>query len=290
MINECPTCDAVDSRPGIDRDEVCHKENVARRFGRRAATYDSVTPVQQQMGMDLLALVDAYPQSPTIRRVLELGCGRGSLTRTLRQRYPEATITAVDLSADMIAHARRSGVHADWVCADAESFGQQGHQAYDLIISNSAVQWFSAPTDTLAACRARLTAQGILAWSTFTDGTFAELKTAFRVAYEELELAPQTHWLPLRAVGDWKQLVARGEPMQRCYTLAYDGVSDFLQAVKAAGASFTGRSPSVLRPDVYRRMQAIYREQFPAASGQGIRVTYEGFLVAESACKPIART
>ena len=290
MTSQSLTVDAVDSHSGIDGDEVCHKENVALRFGRGATTYDSVTPVQQQMGADLLALVRPYSPSGAIRRVLELGCGCGSLTRVLRQIYPEAVITAVDLSEDMIAHARRSGIHADWVCADAESFVKQGHQAYDLIISNSAVQWFSAPADTLAACRARLTAQGILAWSTFTDGTFAELKSAFRVAYEELGLAPQTHWLPLRAFNDWKQLVAQGKPIQRYYSLEYNGVSEFLRAVKAAGASFTGRSPIMLRPDVYRRMQAIYREQFPAASGQGIRVTYEGFLVAESACKPILQT
>jgi trans-aconitate methyltransferase len=41
------------------------------------------------------------------RRILELGCGFGRITRLLADAYPEATITAVDLSEQQLQNARR---------------------------------------------------------------------------------------------------------------------------------------------------------------------------------------
>src|SRR4026207_2069779 len=41
------------------------------------------------------------------RRILELGCGFGRITRLLADAYPEATITAVDLSEQQLQNARK---------------------------------------------------------------------------------------------------------------------------------------------------------------------------------------
>lgn len=40
-------------------------------------------------------------------RVLEIGCGFGRITRLLAERWPEANITALDLSPEQLANARR---------------------------------------------------------------------------------------------------------------------------------------------------------------------------------------
>jgi SAM-dependent methyltransferase len=40
------------------------------------------------------------------RRILDLGCGFGRITRLLATEFPEATITAVDLSQEQLANAR----------------------------------------------------------------------------------------------------------------------------------------------------------------------------------------
>lgn len=71
------------------------------------------------------------------REVVDLGCGPGNLTATLRDRWPSARIRALDSDADMIAAARAAGVSAalsdlgDWSPA-AET---------DVVISNAALQW-----------------------------------------------------------------------------------------------------------------------------------------------------
>ena len=52
--------------------------------------------------------VAAIPFAP--RRVLELGIGTGETTRRLLERYPEAEVTGLDASPDMVFKARELGV------------------------------------------------------------------------------------------------------------------------------------------------------------------------------------
>ena len=45
--------------------------------------------------------------SPPPRHILEIGCGTGSNLVRLARQFPEAAVTGLDLSADMLARARR---------------------------------------------------------------------------------------------------------------------------------------------------------------------------------------
>lgn len=49
-------------------------------------------------------LADEYP---TPKRILEIGCGFGRITKVLRETFPDATILATDSSRDMLASADR---------------------------------------------------------------------------------------------------------------------------------------------------------------------------------------
>src|SRR5688500_15215403 len=42
-----------------------------------------------------------------MRRVLEIGCGFGRITKLLAEEWPDSVITALDLSPDLLANARR---------------------------------------------------------------------------------------------------------------------------------------------------------------------------------------
>jgi SAM-dependent methyltransferase len=59
---------------------------------------------------------------PPMQTILELGCGFGRVTRLLAGHFPEAQITALDLSPDQLDHART-------YCA---SLGNIGFQQYDF--------------------------------------------------------------------------------------------------------------------------------------------------------------
>jgi trans-aconitate methyltransferase len=54
--------------------------------------------------------VEAIPFEPA--RVLELGIGTGETTRRLLARFPDARVTGVDASAEMVSRARGVGLEA----------------------------------------------------------------------------------------------------------------------------------------------------------------------------------
>ena len=78
-----------------------NKKLVASRFGSKVNSYDIATPVQQQMAQALIEQVGKYFSAGEPGRILELGCGTGRLTRKIVEIFPNARITAVDISSQM---------------------------------------------------------------------------------------------------------------------------------------------------------------------------------------------
>ena len=83
-----------------------------------AITYDPVTrlaspPSERWLRKRLLASVTGQPQC-----ILDLGCGTGSSTLMLKQRFPKATVMGLDLSPYMLVmaeyKAQKAGLEIDW--------------------------------------------------------------------------------------------------------------------------------------------------------------------------------
>lgn len=94
--------------------------------------------------------------------VIDLGCGDGSLTATLAERWPEATVLGVDSSADMLAEAAgratprltfRAGRIEDW----------QADRPVDVLVSNAALHWVPGHRAQLARLVRMLAPGGWLA-------------------------------------------------------------------------------------------------------------------------------
>jgi len=75
------------------------------------------------------------------RRIIDLGCGTGNSTDQLRQRWPDADLTGLDSSPDMLAQARANHPDWNWVEAKAEDWEPQQKEQYDLIFSNACLHW-----------------------------------------------------------------------------------------------------------------------------------------------------
>ena len=65
---------------------------------------DILIPKRQEQLAMLVDLLGGMPQG--VLRVLDLGAGFGALTQAILRYYPEATVTCVDGSAEMMALAR----------------------------------------------------------------------------------------------------------------------------------------------------------------------------------------
>jgi trans-aconitate 2-methyltransferase len=85
--------------------------------------------------MELLARVP----SPEPKRVIDLGCGPGNSTALLAARWPSAHIEGLESSPEMLATARASSVHANWVEGDVESWSPD--HSYDVVFSNATLHW-----------------------------------------------------------------------------------------------------------------------------------------------------
>jgi trans-aconitate 2-methyltransferase len=86
--------------------------------------------------VDLLARVGAT--APT--DVVDLGCGPGTLTRLLAERWPGARVRGLDASPEMVAAARRDVPEVDVEVADLRAWAASGEQA-DVVVSNATLQW-----------------------------------------------------------------------------------------------------------------------------------------------------
>src|ERR1700744_2241046 len=72
-------------------------------------------------------------------RIVDLGCGPGNSTEQLKQRWPDAAITGVDNSPEMLAQAKANHPDWQWLLYDIEAWKPE--PAIDLIFSNAAFHW-----------------------------------------------------------------------------------------------------------------------------------------------------
>ena len=93
--------------------------------------------------------------------LIDLGCGPGNSTEVLAARYPQADISGIDSSSDMIAAARRRLPHVNFAVADLQDW--QGTGPYDVILANAVLQWVAHHEALLPALIAKLAPGGALA-------------------------------------------------------------------------------------------------------------------------------
>lgn len=83
-------------------------------------------------------LVAAIPDRE-VRLAIDLGCGPGNSTEVLAERFPEAAVSGIDSSEDMIAAANKRLPAMQFEVSDIA--GWKPAQQYDVILANASLQW-----------------------------------------------------------------------------------------------------------------------------------------------------
>jgi trans-aconitate 2-methyltransferase len=148
-----------------------------------AAKYLSFEQERARPFIDLLARV----RREKANAIADLGCGTGNMTRTLAERWPEATVVGVDNSPEMLAKAASETIpgRLEFVLADLATWSPPA--PLDLIVSNAALHWVPDHEALLARLTGMLAPGGTLAVQMPNRFT-----TPAQAAIEETSADP--HW------------------------------------------------------------------------------------------------
>ena len=152
----------ADYEAGYDRLAKDYNENWLNRL----------RPVTERM----LALLP-----DTAEHILDLGCGSGFTTAFLEKRYPEARITAADISSGMLAEARKVCTRARLVHRDMlEELAMAQEREYDLIVSAWALGYRRTESVIEACARALKKENGVLLFVVNLRDTLPAVSYAYR--------------------------------------------------------------------------------------------------------------
>ncbi|NBB12600.1 trans-aconitate 2-methyltransferase [Pseudomonas sp. SLFW] len=93
---------------------------------------------EQQRTRPVRDLVAAIP-TQDVKTAIDLGCGPGNSTEVLAERFPDALITGLDSSDDMLGDARQRLPNITFELADIGVW--KPAQRYDVILANASLQW-----------------------------------------------------------------------------------------------------------------------------------------------------
>ncbi|GAB2754854.1 trans-aconitate 2-methyltransferase [Salinifilum aidingensis] len=142
-------------------------------------TYLSFQDERDRPARELLARVPA--ERP--RRVVDLGCGAGTLTGELARRWPDAAVEAFDSSPEMVAEARSRGIDAH--VGDVRAW-EPGPDA-DVVFCNAVLHWVPGHVDLLRTWLDRMPSGSCFAFQ--VPGNFGAPSHALA-----RELAAQERW------------------------------------------------------------------------------------------------
>ncbi|MFC1763972.1 malonyl-ACP O-methyltransferase BioC [Planctomycetota bacterium] len=244
------------------------RERLFHNFNRSAPTYDMHSAIQTHVGMELITRV---PENLAAQRVLEIGCGTGSFTRHLRQRFPYAAITAVDSSAAMLAQAKTKlgDTGIEFLLADAEQLPEIG--IFDLVASNACLHWLTNLGQTLEQLVQRLVSDGTLLFSTFGPQTYEELGTVLSDYLGTDSPLVSRSFADLSQIGAllserFTQVQLDREHLDR----SFPSLLDLLRTIKYSGTQ--GVSQQVFTRLQLAQLQRRYQTRFG-----GIQATYQVF-------------
>ena len=107
--------------------------------------------------LDLIARIP----DDEIATVVDLGCGPGNVTKFLAERWPDAELTGIDSSPEMLESFGETVPNARFAVSDIGSW--KADPPVDLIYSNAALHWLPDHQNLFPRLMAQLRPGGILA-------------------------------------------------------------------------------------------------------------------------------
>jgi trans-aconitate 2-methyltransferase len=122
-----------------------------------AAQYTKFEDERNRPIRDLLAALPAA----TVKTAADLGCGPGNSTELLQRRFPDAAISGLDSSENMIEAAQKRLPAVRFEIGDIARWGNPG--PFDVVLANASLQWVPDHETLLPGLVGKLASGGSLA-------------------------------------------------------------------------------------------------------------------------------
>lgn len=242
------------------------KAEIGAAFAAAVDGYEKSADVQRVVARHLAEMAARERLGPRAR-ILEIGCGTGLLTREIRNRWPDAALTATDLAPAMVDATARQGLAVHLLTMDGEAPAFEGPW-FDLILSSLTFQWFEDLPAALARLHGLLRPRGSLYFATMGAESFA----SWRTAHDAIGVEPGLPAYP--SLAQLQTMLAGFGDAFACdehHALAPRGGQALIRHFRAIGAHIPRPGYRPLGPAAMRRVIA----QFDAAGGEtGYHVLY----------------
>jgi len=247
------------------------KKIITRNFSKCAYLYDRYADVQRKAALKTLGGIGANNFS----NILEIGCGTGNYTQLLRKKFRQAKITALDISAKMVAVAQGKLKDKDieFIVGDGESVNfPKG--AFDLITSNACFQWFQDLANTLEKYRALLKSSGLLAFSIFGPMTFWELSASLESLKRNTAIAAENFMHKDRIKNILKGNFRNVSVEEAVYRESFACLLELLNKIKYTGIRGNGTSSKLsFSRQKLNELEGVYLHKF-----RRIKASYQVFF------------
>jgi trans-aconitate 2-methyltransferase len=208
------------------------------------------------------------------RRVVDLGCGPGNSTAPLKARWPEAAVTGIDSSQELLAAGRRDHPGIDFVQGDIASW--TATEPVDVLFANASLQWVSGHQGLVPRLFDQVAPGGVFAVQMPRNHDFATHRLMRQVAAEgawrgRLEGAREAS--PVKSPEFYYDLLA---PCSAGFTI---WETNYIQAIIAwlhgtGLRPFLARLTEAERPVFLDRYAVLLAEAYPAQADGRILLPY----------------
>ena len=211
----------------------------------------------------------------TARRVVDLGCGPGNSTAPLKARWPDAAVTGIDSSEELLAAARRD--HAGIAFERGDIATWTAAKPVDVVFANASLQWVGGHDRLVPHLFEQIAPGGVLAVQMPRNHDFATHRLMRQVAAEgewRDRLAGARDPSPVKPPEFYYDLLA---PRAAAFTIwetnyiqVMDGVPAIIAWLHGTGLRpFLARLTATERPQFLDRYAALLAEEYkPQADGK----------------------